>query len=343
MENPTHTYTSVGVYTVTLTVEGSISHCTDVDTTTVTVTSTVVSDADGPYEGVVGIPIDFTGSASDGVPPYQYYWSFGDNTYSYDQNPSYKYKQPGNYTVSLKVTDDTDGQATDSTYAIIHPPGTLVADARGPYSGDIDQVIAFTGNAIGGVLPYTFEWDLDNDGDYDDATGQTASKSWSTVGTYTIGLKVTDNIGTTDTDTAQVSITSQAPNKPSKPSGPTSGEADTEYTYTSSTTDPDGDQVYYWFDWDDGTNSGWIGPLASGATGSAKHTWTSQGSYQIKVKAKDTNGVESPWSDPLSVSMPKNKPYTNRPVLQLLQNLMQRFPLLARLLQLPVFEKLMNP
>jgi len=134
----------------------------------------------------------------------------------------------------------------------------------------------------------------------------------------------------------------EKPDKPSKPSGPTSGKAGTEYTYTSSTTDPDGDQVYYWFDWGDGTNSGWIGPLVSGATGSAKHKWTSQGNYQIKVKAKDTANIESEWSDPLPVSMPKNKPYINTPFLQFLQDLMQRFPLLAKLLQIPVFEKLMD-
>ena len=97
------------------------------------------------------------------------------------------------------------------------------------------------------------------------------------------------------------------PNKPSKPSGPTSGKAGTSYTYSTSTTDPDGDQVYYWFDWGDGTNSGWLGPYNSGQTVSASHTWSERGSYEIKVKAKDTNGAESEWSDPLPITMPKNK------------------------------------
>ena len=32
-----------------------------------------------------------------------------------------------------------------------------------------------------------------------------------------------------------------------------SGKPGVEYTYTTSTSDPDGDQVYYWFDWDDGS------------------------------------------------------------------------------------------
>lgn len=93
------------------------------------------------------------------------------------------------------------------------------------------------------------------------------------------------------------------PEKPSRPSGETSGEAGVTYLYTTTTTDIDGDQVLYMWDWGDGTTSGWLGPYASGAEVSALHSW-SKGSYSIKVKAKDTYDAESEWSDPLSVSMP---------------------------------------
>lgn len=116
------------------------------------------------------------------------------------------------------------------------------------------------------------------------------------------------------------------PNKPAKPSGPAKGKVNIEYTYTSSTTDVNGDQIYYWFNWGDGTNSGWVGPLASGATASAKHKWTVKGSYQIKVKAKDTNGAESAWSDPLPISIPRNILLINSPIFKLLAKLMERFP-----------------
>ena len=113
------------------------------------------------------------------------------------------------------------------------------------------------------------------------------------------------------------------PNKPVKPSGTNSGKINVEYTYTTSTTDPDGDQVYYNWSWGDGTYSGWIGPNASGATESIKHKWSVKGSYQIKVKAKDTNGAESPWSDPLPIRMPTSY---NIPMLWLWERLLERFP-----------------
>ena len=96
------------------------------------------------------------------------------------------------------------------------------------------------------------------------------------------------------------------PNKPTV-AGPISGKTGNTYTYTAYTTDPNGDKIYYWFDWGDGTDSGWIGPFNSGQTTSASHVWDTQGSYQVKVKAKDEYDDESVWSDPLSISMPKNR------------------------------------
>ena len=97
------------------------------------------------------------------------------------------------------------------------------------------------------------------------------------------------------------------PNKPSRPSGPANGRTFTSYTYSSSTTDPDGDELYYMFDWDDGRLPEWIGPIDSGQDIIVTHTWTAQGTYNIKVRAMDEHGIESEWSDPLSISMPKNK------------------------------------
>lgn len=116
---------------------------------------------------------------------------------------------------------------------------------------------------------------------------------------------------------------SQPPAKPATPAGPASGKTGTEYIYTSSTTDPEGNQVYYMFDWGDGSFSSWIGPLNSGATVSGKKTWSADGTYQVKVAAKDTHGQVSVWSDPLSISMPFDY---QPPFLRLLERLFTAFP-----------------
>jgi hypothetical protein len=101
---------------------------------------------------------------------------------------------------------------------------------------------------------------------------------------------------------------SQDPDKPAKPSGPTSGKPGEEYTYTTYYSDPEEGQVYYMWDWADGTFSDWIGPYESGETTSATHSWDDLGTYNIRVKAKDINNNETEWSNPLAVIIENNPP-----------------------------------
>lgn len=83
------------------------------------------------------------------------------------------------------------------------------------------------------------------------------------------------------------------PDTPDAPSGPDTGFTNTEYSFTASTTHPEGNDIWYRFDWDDGTNSGWLGPYAPGATVTAYNTWTEVGVYDITVKARDGEFIES--------------------------------------------------
>jgi hypothetical protein len=102
--------------------------------------------------------------------------------------------------------------------------------------------------------------------------------------------------------------TSDPPATPSKPTGQTNGVWNAEYTYTSSTTDPNSDQIFYLFDWDDGSNSGWLGPYSSGETGTGSHIWTMLGTYNVKVKARDVWDAGSNWSEALVVTITDNNP-----------------------------------
>ena len=112
------------------------------------------------------------------------------------------------------------------------------------------------------------------------------------------------------------------PTKPVTPIGEKEGKSGSSYWYSTSTVDPDGDQLAYFWEWGDGTDSGWLERYHSGDNCAMPHTWTEQGSYTIKVKARDIHGVESDWSDPLPITMPYSY---NKPVLPFLEFLWQRF------------------
>ena len=101
-----------------------------------------------------------------------------------------------------------------------------------------------------------------------------------------------------------IANSSTSPNKPSTPSGPAQGKKGEEYTYQTTTTDPENDTLYFQFDWDDDSSSEWLGPYESGVIISANHTWNFRGTYNIRVRAKDIYGMVSIWSDPLKISMP---------------------------------------
>ena len=101
----------------------------------------------------------------------------------------------------------------------------------------------------------------------------------------------------------EICIGNPPPETPDVPSGPSNGVVWEEYTFCTSTTDPEGEQVYYMWDWGDGTVSEWIGPYDSGATACASHIWTEAGTYEITVKAKDVSGRKSGWSDPKTIDI----------------------------------------
>lgn len=107
-----------------------------------------------------------------------------------------------------------------------------------------------------------------------------------------------------DETAAAIPGASSPPDTPDKPDGPDEGIAGEEYEFSSSSTDPDGDHIYYMFDWGDGSYSGWIGPFDSGQTVTTSRSWSLEGLYNVRVKAKDDNGSsETPWSLPLTVDI----------------------------------------
>ncbi len=93
---------------------------------------------------------------------------------------------------------------------------------------------------------------------------------------------------------------------PSTPTieGPTNGNIEESYFYTISSTDADLDRISFSIDWGDKTTNNTDILSQSGNKITISHKWEKQGTYEIKVKAKDEKDAESDWGT-LEVSMPK--------------------------------------
>ena len=115
--------------------------------------------------------------------------------------------------------------------------------------------------------------------------------------------------------------------------GPEEGKPGEEYEYTISSIDPEADDIYYWVEWFEGCPGViWDGPYTSGKEIIKTNSWDEEGTYTIRVKAKDIHHAESDWAT-LSVTMPKSKAI-NRPFLNFLENHPIIYQLLQRFLRL---------
>jgi hypothetical protein len=179
---------------------------------------------------------------------------------------------------------------------------TITWTASDDLTTNLNGKIGVSYSADAGATWHNIAQHLDNTGSY---VWDTNTVSDGTQ--YLIKVNASDdfqNIGEDASDSvfAILNHPNQAPNTPRQPTGPASGYIGTEYTYTTNTTDPNNDQVYYKWSWG-AQESDWMGPYASGATISAAHTWTAVGTYDVKVKAKDASDAESDWSTPLAVTI----------------------------------------
>jgi hypothetical protein len=204
-------------------------------------------------------------------------------------------------------------------------------DLSGPTLGIINGVYTYTVVATepdGEDVYYYIDWgDGTNtgwQGPYTQGTEMTKQKSWSTAAVYIVQARAKDinNVVSEWSDALTVSIINDhAPNTPDI-AGSKKGKVGTPYTYTVTTADVDGDQVYYLVDWGDGEVENWTGPYDPEATTEFTHTWDEKGTYEVQVKAKDIYGIESDWGS-LSVVMPTEYSFS---FAAFLQHLFERFP-----------------
>lgn len=213
-----------------------------------------------------------------------YSWSFGDGTTATGATATHSYASSGFYPVTLTVDDGAGGRHTftGSVQVLNRPPSLNWTIAPNPAT--TDSVVRFDATASSDPEgdPLTFRW---NFGDGSTATGSTASHRYTTPGTYTIVLTVSDDEGATVTATRSVSVQNRAPTAAFTWS-PNPGTNDAPITLDGSTsTDPDGERLEYrWTYGHDGEATSWL------ETATTQHVFPLPGNYNVTLEVRDPNG-----------------------------------------------------
>ena len=167
---------------------------------------TVVAPPDADFSGdpravLIGQSVSFTDLSGGGVGSLTWEWDFGDGGTSSSQNPSHGYGAAGTYTVTLTVTDSATNSDTETKIGYI----TVVAGPHADFTADdtvamAGQNIDFTNLSSGGIAPFSYQWDFDNDGSWD-GTAEHETHAYSSPGTYTVVLRITDAAANADSET----------------------------------------------------------------------------------------------------------------------------------------------
>jgi len=221
VQNPTHRYTTGGTFTVTLTVTdargvtGTVSKTIEVEgpPNVAPVIDAINADPENPAEDQA---VAFTATITDSDQPtgtaFTYAWDFGDGTTSASATPSHAFADKQSYTVTLTVTDAQAATATKTKTILVgnaKPVAAFTASTTTPSTGDAVQFTDTSTDADDPAdTPFTYAWDFD---DGATSTAENPSHTYTTPGTYTVTLIVTDSRGAvSDETTTDITVSGPA-------------------------------------------------------------------------------------------------------------------------------------
>jgi uncharacterized repeat protein (TIGR01451 family) len=266
----THTYTTVGDYTVKLTVTnsfGSDSATAKVDFPAIAAFTT---SAGLPVIIQNGDTVTFTNN-STGTAPLSYSWNFGDGSAAdTSQSPQHVYTGPGPYTATLTASNAYGSASTASILVHFKPTASFT-----PVQSKLTQAnhtVTFT-NASVGDPDLSYAWAF---GDGATSTDASPSHAYSNGGPYTVTLTVTNPYGNHSTTGSVVFLPEASFTTDHGGTSPLIHSGDTvKFTNTSTGT---ATLVYAWTFGDGGTSS----------EASPSHTFTGNGPYTVTLKVTNS-------------------------------------------------------
>ncbi|OQY27547.1 MAG: hypothetical protein B6244_10220 [Candidatus Cloacimonetes bacterium 4572_55] len=283
---PVHSYRQPGTYTVTLTTrDHSGTDCDeDVDQMIVTVNRPPNADPGAPRAACVSEEIQFDGGASrdeDGE-IVTYTWDFGDGGSATGVQAGHVYENPGVYTVTLTV-DDNSGTDTsrDINVTQVYINALPIPIASGDPISCINEKVNFDGSLSydpdGDITEYI--WDF---GDGSIGTGPKPVHYYTEPGLYTVSMAVRDN-SQTDCVEAGTKIQVKINNPPVAVLGDDIHTCSSTVQFDGTAShDSDGEVVEYFWDFGDGT---------TGSGARVAHLFPEKGVYNVTLTVRDDSNM----------------------------------------------------
>jgi PKD repeat protein len=311
-----HVYSAVGTYNVrlTLTDNQGLSNTANQLITIVTpppdpnqpAASFIIQPAPPVQQGN---PVDFAAQApKTATVQFEYLWTFSDDqSQQSGLSVSHTFNTPGNFQVTLQVTNPQSGQSDSQTQNVQVNPAPVInplaAQITGPSTGQVNQMLTFDASSSTSSAPLTnILWDF-GDGNTDTGGNLVVNHAYAADGTYNVLLTLENNLGETSSTALQVVISAPAPGQPPTAviQGPTTGQTGQDLTFDGSASQAS--SPIQSIDWDFGDNTTGSGVLAT-------HAYAQAGSYQITLTITDQSGQSGNTTSQVDVTDP---PPPNQP------------------------------
>jgi len=240
---------------------------------------------------------DFDGTIAN------YTWNWGDTSSNVTTNPliAHTFSTAGSYNVNLTVTDN-DGLNGSVVHTVnVGVVATFTFSPLAPNPGDVVTFNATASYSPGGTVA-NYTWDFD-DGNVTVVNDTVIAHTFSTGGSYTVNLAVTDNFTRQAWVTHTVNVGAPVANFTFWPSKPNARDG-IVFDATASS-DPDGIANYTW-NWGDSSSNVTTNPIIA-------HTFSTAGSYNVNLTVTDNTGLKNSVEDTVTVYAPREALFSFSP------------------------------
>ncbi|WP_299298041.1 PKD domain-containing protein [uncultured Tateyamaria sp.] len=287
--NPTKIYENPGAYSVTLRVRNGKGTAwgSDMDRIAVLVREGPIADAGDDMTVYTNQPVRFDGSGStdaDGAVN-AFNWTMGDGGTASGERPEYRFKNPGNYPVTLTIQGEAVGDCspldTDTANIQVLPAPEQLIMAEDRAATGLPATFSAQINDLDGATVTAQEWTFSDGGT---ATGDSVSYTFAEPGIYFASLTTRLeglSSGLDKVETRRKVIVNEAPM--AGLDGPDRVAVGAAAVFdASASVDADGALTGYAWDFGDGTT-------ASGVV--VAHAYNTPGTYKLRLTVMDDAGV----------------------------------------------------